>query len=695
MKKVIIVSKTHLDLGFTDFAKNIRNKYIDSFIPNAIAAAESVNKNDKRFVWTTGSWILKEALEHGSDSNRAALREALAKGNIAPHGMPFTTHTELLDEDTLEYGLSIVDSIDAITGRKTIACKMTDVPGHTAALVPALARHGMKLLHIGVNEASAMPDVPECFLWKHGSAEIVVIYSGGYGGEFKSKLIDEILYFDHTMDNHGSAGAAAVVSNYVRLLNKYKGYEVTAGRLDDYAEVLWEVRGKLPVVEKEIGDTWIHGSAADPYKSGAFRELVRLKNKWLAEGGLSRDSAEYKTLADNLLCVAEHTCGMDMKMYFADYENYLRKDFEAARKKDRVRLKHIWRDFPQNFLTASARFGGKYRPGSYQIIEKSWEEQRGYLDTAIAGLRPEYQEAARSALGTLKPRELLKVGGEELKTGAEYAFGGWKIAVNRFGGLQKLLYGENPLISENSRPALQYRSYGKADYDFWLRHYTRNLRKTARWAKGDFSRPLLSYADKGFRQGSFAYTIESGRVERGENRLCLGAVMKIDRYSHEKLGAAKTAQIVYTLEGEALKIEVLWLDKPANRLTESTVFRLYPALNKETLRYRKISSSIDPYAVVKNGGRNLSAVQSVCFDAGGEGWELLNLHSPLIGLGEGKILKFDNVFEDAEKDGLSFILHDNVWGTNFPLWYEDNAYFGFELKPVRDEQTDRIVPTEE
>ena len=97
MKKVIIVSKTHLDLGFTDFAKNIRNKYIDSFIPNAIAVAESVNKNDKRFVWTTGSWILKEALEHGSDSNRAALREALAKGNIAPHGMPFTTHTELLD----------------------------------------------------------------------------------------------------------------------------------------------------------------------------------------------------------------------------------------------------------------------------------------------------------------------------------------------------------------------------------------------------------------------------------------------------------------------------------------------------------------------------------------------------------------------------------------------------------------------
>lgn len=74
--------------------------------------------------------------------------------------MPFTMHTELLDADTLDYGLSIVDQIDTITGRKTIAAKMTDVPGHTIGLVPLLARHGIKVLHIGVNKASAIPDVP-------------------------------------------------------------------------------------------------------------------------------------------------------------------------------------------------------------------------------------------------------------------------------------------------------------------------------------------------------------------------------------------------------------------------------------------------------------------------------------------------------------------------------------------------------
>ena len=67
MKKVIVVSKTHLDLGFTDYAENIRKKYIDEFIPNAVKTAKSVNTDDcKKFVWTTGSWILKEALHYGN-----------------------------------------------------------------------------------------------------------------------------------------------------------------------------------------------------------------------------------------------------------------------------------------------------------------------------------------------------------------------------------------------------------------------------------------------------------------------------------------------------------------------------------------------------------------------------------------------------------------------------------------------------
>ena len=57
-------------------------------------------------------------------------------------------------------------------------------------------------------------------------------------------------------------------------------------------------------------------------------------------------------------------------------------------------------------------------------------------------------------------------------------------------------------------------------------------------------------------------------------------------------------QLVYTLGTDGLKIELIWIDKPASRLTESTVFRLYPACTQEEIRYTK-SARKSTMAVVK------------------------------------------------------------------------------------------------
>ena len=96
---------------------------------------------------------------------------------------------------------------------------------------------------------------------------------------------------------------------------------------------------------------------------------------------------------------------------------------------------------------------------------------------------------------------------------------------------------------------------------------------------------------------------------------------------------------------------------------------------------------IDPYDVVRNGNRNLAAVESVQFDINGNTYEIKNCHAPLVALGKGKILRFDNEYADIS-EGISFCLHNNVWGTNFPLWYENNAYFRFELSMLKKEGAD-------
>jgi hypothetical protein len=665
MKKVIVVSKTHLDLGFTDYAENIKQKYIHSFIPEAIDLAEKVNTQDKKyFVWTTGSWILKEALKNPQQKEK--LTKAIKDGNIVSHAMPFTTHTELLDEDSLDYGLSLVDDLDTICGRKTISAKMTDVPGHTKGLVSILAKHGIKLLHIGVNGASALVDVPPCFVWKNGDDEIVVIYSGDYGGAFKCDLIDEVLYFDHTLDNHGAPSPQKVIDKINEIQAEYPDYEITAGTIDDFAEVIWEVREKLPVFEGEMGDTWIHGSATDPYKSAALRTLIKLKNEWLNDGSLDRNSDEYKNLLDAILCTAEHTCGMDSKTYFSDYGHYLKKEFQKARKTNKVKFNHLFCDLPQSMLPFVSLFDGRRKRGYYSVIEKSWAEQRSYIDLAIDTLNDKHKTIAKAEIEKLMPTNPVQINSDETNM---LTVGEWVLKINGNGGIGSLKCSNEEIIRENNEPIFTYRSFCNADYKYWLTHYSRNLEETAVWALGDFARPGMNRVEGKYPSGRFAYQVE--KTSADDNQIIVNLVC--DKKLCEDLGAPRLIQVIYTLTVDGLNIDVSWYQKDANRLTEAIYMHIFPA---DDIKLKKLGCLVHSQEVTNNGSRNLHAVQSV--EMGD--YKIVNHHSPLVSVGKGKILEFDNKFEDVKQDGLSFVLYNNVWGTNFPLWYEDNARFTFEIK---------------
>lgn len=676
MKKVYVVSKTHLDLGFTDYAENIYNQYLNSYIPNSIEVAKKLNADGKkRFVWTTGSWLIKEAL-HNKNSRQLVI-DALRNGDICAHAMPFTTHTELLDYDTLDYGLSLIDEIDAITGRKTISAKMTDVPAHTIGLVPALHKHGIKLLHIGVNGASALVNVPPCFLWKCGDSEVIVVYSGDYGGAYQSEYIDDILYFNHTLDNHGAGSLEKEKARYSQIESKFPDYEVVGACLDDYAIKLWEVKDKLPIITDELGDTWIHGVATDPYKTGAVRELISLKNKWLADGSLKKGTDEYINLVDNILCIAEHTWGMDMKKFFADYENYLRKDFDKARKKDTVVMRHLFRDFPQNFIIFTSRTFGTHKRGSYSAIERSWQEQREYIDKAISKLSDKHKAQAYETVKRLIPNALPKFDNANFIKDTEYTFANNSIIINELGGLKKLVLNGKDCINANNQSPVEYISYGKADYDYWLSNYTRNLKGTRHWAVGDFARPLIKYVDGKFKSGTFVYKMVDGGIKQDANELVITIKLAIDEYCYTHLGAPSNMLIEYHLSKDNLSIKVFWTDKPSNRLTESLNFRLFP--KGSNIEFSKIGTRVNPYLIAENGNRKLSCVENVQTKLGDKNLKIINKHSPLVGLGKVNILHFNNEYGDLSKDGLSYILHNNVWGTNFPLWYSDNAYFEFIL----------------
>ncbi|MGN0797340.1 MAG: DUF5054 domain-containing protein [Christensenellales bacterium] len=672
MKEVIVISKAHLDLGFTDFACNVKEKYLREFIPSAIDLAEKLNSDgEKKFVWTLGSWLVKEALDSGVELNKK-VTQALQKGYLVAHAMPFTTHTELLDEDLLDYGLSIVDRLDQISGRKTIAAKMTDVPGHTVALVPMLAKHGIKLLHIGINGAAAVPEVEPCFVWKYGDAEVVVIYDKGYGGVFEVPYTDQILYFDHAHDNGGVRRQNKVLSKLKRIQSQYQDYKVRAGRLDDIAEKLWEVKDKLPVYEGEIGDTWIHGAATDPYKIAAFRTLCSLKNKWLVDGSMSKDSEEYKKFADSLLCVAEHTWGLDMKTHLADTENYTKDKFTQARQRDKVKIQNPFNAFPFSFLGwIDNKFGNKSY--AYSVMERSWTEQRAYVEAAVQALDKSHAEEARCLLEKLRPSQLPNVDVDvAYEFDTQVDFGKYCLSVNKLGGITLSRNG-NKILDAQDRPIMTYRSYGNEDYAYWQRHY---MRLSVPWALHDYLRPSLNKQND-YPQGLFEYRATNAMVKKEDNEVIISLDMACDEVLCNELGAPRNVKIIYRLSNDGLKVQLAWTGKDAVRTTESIATHFYPAT--QGISYVKIGKKINPRSVVSNGGRKLSAIERAEFGVGDDTYTLSSTQAALVASDGGNILHFDNEVADFDK-GLAFILLDNVWGTNFPLWYEENALFDFELK---------------
>jgi hypothetical protein len=370
VERVWVVSKCHLDVGFTDLAAAVRDRWLTEFLPRALATAAELRGRGgpHRLCWTTGSWILHEALEAADADERARLEAAIAAGDLAWHALPFTTHTEIVDRSLIEHGLSLSAELDDRFGRRTRAAKLTDVPGHTRGLVPLLAAAGVDFLHVGVNPAAAAPAVPERFLWRDPAAEappgsppaeVVVMYQhGAYGATQVLDGTADAAAVEMTSDNAGPPGADDVAATWERLARAFPGAHIRAASLDDVADLLRPVRAELPVVTDEIGDTWVHGTAADPVKLAGIRELGRRRRRWLADGRVEPRHPVLRRASTRLLLAAEHTWGLDQKSWWRDTGSWSERELAAARRRADTR-----------------RF------------EASWVEQRRYLDEFVDVLR--------------------------------------------------------------------------------------------------------------------------------------------------------------------------------------------------------------------------------------------------------------------------------------------------------------------
>lgn len=676
VKKVHVVFMTHFDMGFTDLAENVLRRYTFEFIPQAVALAKELNAGgEKKFVWTLGAFLISYCLKNGEEEVKQELCAAIERGDIGWHGLAFTTHTELMDGDLLDFDLRYADELDERFGKKTIGTKLTDVPGHTKAIIPYFAAHHKKYLHIGVNQSSMLPVVPPTFLWKSGDTQLVVQYSDSYGSTCYVEGMSEVLEFVFLGDNLGIPTKEAVLAQLYGFRKKYPKAAVEAATLDAYGEALWKIREELPVITEEIGDSWIHGAASDPVKTACLRRLLELKDKWKRDGIFEAKDPAYHEFLENLLMVCEHTWALDFKKYLFDFTNWTKEDFRKARKSDRVTDELFTNRNAALQQAVFTELGVSDLQGSYSFYESSYKEQRNYLKKAVESL-PKDRRAEAEEIG----KQLYKIpavqldGGEKCHPWEEIRVGDWKVAFDGSGAVVMLEADGKNWAQNGYFGRLSYETYSALECVADYYDYNRSFKENMTWSEADFSKPGLETVES-LKHKNYLFGVS--KMQKQGNKIEL--ILKGSKAAVKEYGCPAQALICYTF-GEEIRCQLSWKDKDANKMPEALWFDCNLGVDNPYLWQMSIlGKKIRPFEVVAGGNRKQHCVEKLTYQGADGKIKIINRDSPLVSMGGRRLYGSARELPDMRK-GFSYCLFNNKWGTNFPMWCEDNCFFEYVIK---------------
>jgi hypothetical protein len=755
VREVIVVFKTHFDIGYTDLASNVVTKYRTTMMDQALKVVDQ-NKDlpaEQQFIWTIPGWPMHKILQDWpgqSEDRKARVFQAFKDGRFVVHALPFTTHTELLEPEDLVRGMHFSSELSRQTGKPLPRdAKMTDVPSHSWIL-PTMLRHaGVDFLHLGCNAASSSPKVPPLFWWEgpDGSRLLTMYTAESYGTGLvppRDWPHKAWLALIHTGDNHGPPTPEEVRRVFEQAKRDLPGVKVSIGRLSDFADAILAENPDLPVVRGDMPDTWIHGPISDPRGASMARNIrpmlstaERLQTH-LAAWGVSRPNVaeSFNEAWENSLLYGEHTWG---GAFWWIYGKYLLKFCEE------------WQ---------SDRAAGKF-----QRIESSWDEHTAYIEKAEALVKP--------ALGA-ELRALAKVVKADGKRVVVYNPLPWKrdgvVSVQLEGDTTSLLDlatgqtvpivpGENSqlrflakdipasgyktfLMSTNSRstssaepliapgPVIENRFF-KLTFDT-----SRGTIKS--WIDKQTGRELVdATAPQGFGQylyerfdsrqvGEFVKAYVKIDAEWGTNELgkpsmlpasqapysaaspedfrlrvernALGTSAMLESQASGKCHRVRT-KVTLNQDQPYVDLELTVFDKPFEAWPEAGWLCLPFKIDSPRFLLGRLGSIVDPAKdIVSSCNFDQIALNGgmVVQNQDGSGVGLCALDSPMVSLGEPGGWKYTKQW--APRKGRVFVnLFNNQWSTNFRLWNSGTWTSRVRLWPVADDNLERnlVIPSDE
>lgn len=284
VEDIIIVFKMHFDIGYTDWAESVLQKYTTSMIHETLHSVEITDSLplSEQFIWTLPGWPMKYILENTGSEIKTKVEDALRSGRFRVHALPFVYETESSDLETLVRGMSYSSQINRKYNQPLArGAKLTDVPSHSWVLPTLLTHSGVKFLHIGCNSGSTSPDVPTLFWWEgpDGSRLLTFNWAEYYGSgilppaNWKYKTW---LAMIHTHENTGAPRPEDVAAILKEAREKAPGARIRIGQLEDFYDALMKENPSIPVVKGDMPDTWIHGYMSMPKSVKINKSMQRL-----------------------------------------------------------------------------------------------------------------------------------------------------------------------------------------------------------------------------------------------------------------------------------------------------------------------------------------------------------------------------------------------------------------------------------
>ncbi len=658
VKRVLVMFKCHLDVGFTDTQAGVMRRYFDEHYPKAIELATALRRSGQdRYIWTTGSWLLYEYLEQANSHQRKRMDEAIAAGDITWHALPFSWQTEMLNHSMIVGALGLSQTLDRRYGHSTSGAKMTDVPGHSRGLISPLAANGVKLLDVGVNSACTPPNVPPLFVWKDPTeASLITMYHHDYGGLVQVPGSNLAVAIEMRGDNEGPHTIEEVRKIYAELRKQFPEAHVTASNLTEMANAIYPYRHHLPVVTQEIGDTWIYGVPSDPIKVAHYREVCRLRQEWIAQGKFHPGDSTDLALLRRLLLGAEHTWGVDVKTKIGDFGTYKPDDLAKALNK----------------------------PG-YRIAEASWAEKRQDIADAISNLPATLRDHAHERVRALQPVEPQPAGLEPHTAGSQLEATHFVLTIDpqtgALSGLRSKKTGVAWASREQPLALFSYQTLSQADYDRFIASYV-----TVRtwWVVQDLGKPNLEHF--GAQSRVWLPTLTacwSGKTAQGQRIL---AELQMQDVASAQTGLVSWPNKLYVEmllpdQEPAIHVTLSWFGKRATRLPEALWLSFMPhAPDAKAWMLDKVNQDVSPFDVVAGGNRQMHAVTKGLRYRNQHGsLAIESLDAPAVALGEKTPLLYSTEQPDLAR-GVHFSLFNNAWGTNYVQWFGEDMRFRFVLR---------------